>query len=481
MARPRPLSGFPEWLPAGRAVERHVLDTLARVFALHGFIEIETRAVEPLDQLLRKGETSKEVYVLRRLQDADRTGYDSRTLGLHFDLTVPLARYVLENSGRLEFPFMRYQCQKVWRGERPQEGRFREFLQADVDVIGQTELPPQYDREVPLMVLEALAALQVGEFRMLANNRKLMQGFGAGLGVGDMAVALRWLDKLDKIGSQAARAGLESDGLTADQAAAFLRLAAISTSDADRLASDVKALAAEVGSGGPLLDEGLAELGALLDLARLRRPGALVADLKIARGLDYYTGSVYETVWLGEADVGSVCSGGRYDSLASDSRATYPGVGLSVGVTRLVSRILAKDLLRPSRLSPAVVLVAVPSEANRAQSDQVAAALRGRGIAAEVAPAASKLAKQIRHAERRGIPYVWFPNAPDQPKAEPGDPAADRTESAKGADGIGHEMLGQIRDLRQSAQRPADARDWQPPAADRTISVGPPRVEAAGG
>src|SRR5689334_23736983 len=159
MARPTPLSGFPEWLPDGRIIEQHVLDVLRRTFELHGFAGIETRAVEPMDQLLRKGETSKEVYVLRRLQDAD-AGSDSG-LGLHFDLTVPFARYVLENAGRLEFPFRRYQVQKVWRGERPQEGRYREFLQADVDVVDRDALAFHHEVELPLVVAEALGRLPI--------------------------------------------------------------------------------------------------------------------------------------------------------------------------------------------------------------------------------------------------------------------------------------------------------------------------------
>src|SRR5690606_1358491 len=161
MAKPTPLSGFPEWLPDGRIVEQHVLDTLRRTFELHGFAGIETRAVEPLDQLLRKGETSKEIYVLRRLQEqeADEGRGEQAGLGLHFDLTVPFARYVLENAGKLHFPFRRYQIQKVWRGERPQEGRFREFVQADVDVVAAGELPYHYEVELPLVMADAFAAL----------------------------------------------------------------------------------------------------------------------------------------------------------------------------------------------------------------------------------------------------------------------------------------------------------------------------------
>src|SRR3954463_9112177 len=191
MSRPTPLSGFPELPPAQRYVEQHVLATLARTFELHGFANVETRAVEPLDQLLRKGETSKEVYVLRRIHDAE----GDAGLGLHFDLTVPFARYVLENAGKLEFPFRRYQIQKVWRGERPQEGRYREFTQADIDVVMKDELPFHFDVEVARVMAEALRRLGfLPGFRLQVNNRKLIQGFYAGLGIADTDEVMRVVD-----------------------------------------------------------------------------------------------------------------------------------------------------------------------------------------------------------------------------------------------------------------------------------------------
>ena len=177
-ARIAPLSGFPEWLPGQRIVEQHVLDTLREVFELHGFASIETRSVEPLEQMLRKGEIDKEVYVLRRLQAGDEAEGDrARQLGLHFDLTVPLARYVLENAGHLDFPFRRYQIQKAWRGERPQEGRFREFTQADIDVIGRDTLPFHHEVEVARVMAEALTRLPLPPVRMQVNSRKLIEGY----------------------------------------------------------------------------------------------------------------------------------------------------------------------------------------------------------------------------------------------------------------------------------------------------------------
>src|SRR3954466_5538634 len=174
MSKPTPLSGFPELLPAQRNVEQHVCDRLRRTFELHGFASLETRAVEPMDQLLRKGETSKEVYVLRRLQsDGDGSGTADSGMGLHFDLTVPFARYVLENAGKLEFPFRRYQIQRAWRGERPQQGRYREFLQADIDIVDRDTLPPHYEAEIPLVIGDALRSLPIPAVKIMVNNRKL--------------------------------------------------------------------------------------------------------------------------------------------------------------------------------------------------------------------------------------------------------------------------------------------------------------------
>ncbi len=231
MARKASLSGFPEWLPAERAVEQHVLDTLRHVFELHGFANIETRAVETRAQLLRKGEIDKEVYGLSRLAAEDDKN-DPNALALHFDLTVPFARYVVENAGHLAFPFRRYQMQKVWRGERPQDGRFREFTQADIDVVGDGTLPFSYDVELALTIADALSALPIGDFRLRVNNRKLAEGFYRGLGLADPDAVLRAIDKLEKIGDDAvAKILVEEVGATAQQAAAALALAKIRTLD----------------------------------------------------------------------------------------------------------------------------------------------------------------------------------------------------------------------------------------------------------
>src|SRR4051794_9473203 len=268
MARPTPLSGFPEWLPAQRIAEQQLLDRLRRTFELWGFASIETRSVEPLEQMLRKGEIDKEVYVLRRLQgeDADGAGGGAanqtargRQLGLHFDLTVPLARYVLENAGHLEFPFRRYQIQKAWRGERPQEGRFREFTQADIDVIGRDVLPFHHEVEVARVMAEALTRLPLPPVRMQVNSRKLIEGYYRGLGVDSdetVAAVMRAVDKLDKVDEATVLAVLcDEVGLGTEQAEACIALTRVNT-DVEALPERVKAL----GVTHPLLDEGLDEL-----------------------------------------------------------------------------------------------------------------------------------------------------------------------------------------------------------------------------
>ena len=435
------LSGFPEWLPAGRVVEQQFIDILRRTFELHGFSGIQTRAVEPLTELTRKGESSKEVYLLSRLQGGPGEAGEAdpaKQLGLHFDLTVPFARYVIDNAGILHFPFKRYQIQKVWRGERPQEGRFREFYQVDIDVVGDGSLPLHYDVEVPLIMHEALSALPIPAITIHVSNRKVAQGFYQSVGIEDdrLVEVLRVVDKLDKIGTDAVAVELvETVGITRAQAEAALGLATMTGTDPDQLRARVLA-ALDGAEPSALLLAGLDELESLLRVAARRRPGAIVADLKIARGLDYYTGTVYESFMAGHEDLGSVCSGGRYDSLASNGKRTFPGVGISIGLSRLLSRIMGAGLIEVTRAVPTAVLVAVTDEEHRAASDAVADTLRERGIAADVAPTAAKFGKQIRFADKRGIPFVWFPGA------------------GTGADSV--------KDIRSGEQIDADPATWSP-------------------
>lgn len=435
-----PLSGYQEWLPAQRIAEQRFLDTFREVFELHGFASLNTRAVETVERLGGQGEDAdKEIYGVSRLAAGDD---DSETkLGLHFDLTVPFARYVLENAGHLTFPFRRYQIQSCWRGERPQRGRYREFIQADIDIVDEGALPSHYEVELPLVVADAFSRLPIPPFKIQVNNRKICEGFYRGLGIEDVVGTLRTVDKLDKIGPEKVATILVDRGLTEEQAQQCLALAQIAAPDSS-FVEQVRALGVE----HELLDEGLAELKAVMDAAVEHAPGVLSAELKIARGLDYYTGTVYETVVLGEESFGSICSGGRYDALASDGKRTFPGVGISIGVSRLLGLLIGEQGLTASRETPVAVLVAVNDEDSRGESMRIAAALRSRGIPTLVSPKAARFGKQIQFADRRGIPYVWF----------------------SGDDG------DQVKDIRSGEQVAAERTRWAPPPKDLTVAlVGP--------
>jgi histidyl-tRNA synthetase len=440
MSKVTPLSGFPEFLPQDRIVEQRFLDVIRETFELHGFASIETRAVEPVERLSNQGEDAdKEIYGVRRLAaDSEQDA----ALGLHFDLTVPFARYVLENSGKLVFPFRRYQIQKVWRGERPQEGRYREFTQADIDIVDSGELPTHYEVELPLVIADVLRKLPVPEFVIKVNNRKIPEGFYRGLGLDDVTTVLRIVDKIDKIGPEKVVERLVQAGATDKQARLAVQLADISSTDTS-FVEKVRALGVE----HEILDEGLEQLSQVMAAAGEHAPGLLVADLRIARGLDYYTGAVYEIYLVGQESFGSVGGGGRYDSLASDGKTTYPGVGISIGVSRLVHRMVSQGLLKGSRSTPTAVVIALNAEEDRAEAMRTAAQLRSRGIAVEVAPAAAKFGKQIRFADRRGIPFVWFStdNGPE------------------------------VKDIRSGEQMAADPATWNPPTADLLPAIDTPQ------
>lgn len=406
--KPQPISGFPEYTPAVHRVWQSWCDHMRAVFESYGFCGIETPAVEALEVIAAKGEVDKEIYVLERLHRAE--GEKDARLGLRFDQTVPLARYVAQHFNDLTFPFKRYQIGRVWRGERPQAGRFREFTQADIDVIGVDNLPLAFDSQPPAIIYEALAGLPgvTGQdVQVRISNRKIVIGLMGALDVADPIVVLRTLDKGEPTGLG------EVDALTQVQ--------------------DLEAVTPR----NALMAKGLEELRAVLaDLSHLPK-GAVVADLSIVRGLDYYTGTVYETFLTGAPELGSICSGGRYDDLAGAYIAkSLPGVGLSIGVSRLFSHLLAQGKLPIGRVSPAEVLVTLPSEGHRAAAQETARALRARGIATEVYHAPHKIGRQIAYAEKRGVPHVWFPDAG------------------------GHS----VKTLATGTQAPADAATWAPQA-----------------
>jgi len=398
------ISGFVEWLPEQRIAELRWMDEIRRVFESYGFCSIETPAVEEIETLLAKGETDKEIYALKRLQEDDDSS-DVR-LGLHYDLTVPLARYVAEHYNDLVFPFKRYQIQRVWRGERPQEGRFREFYQCDIDVINNNVVPLHFDAEMPAIIYEIFQRLGIVDFQMHINNRKILEGYLRGLGIEDANSVIRILDKLDKVGRDGVLSQLQSNlGLQQELALRCLALASIRTFDSS-FVEQVRAL----GITSEKLDEGLEELAFVIDSLSDLPPGVILADLSIARGFDYYTGTVYEGKLVEFPSYGTICAGGRYDDLASAFiNRKLPGVGISLGLTRLFAALLAEGRVKVGPKSPAQVLVVFPNAERRDEAIQTAKTLRERGFNVEMYHSPGKIAQQMRYASRKGIPYVWFP------------------------------------------------------------------------
>jgi histidyl-tRNA synthetase len=397
------VSGFVEWLPEQRIVELQWMDEIRRIFESYGFCSIETPAVEELEVLLAKGESDKEIYVLKRLQeDTDKS--DAR-MGLHYDLTVPLARYVAEHYNDLVFPFKRYQVQRVWRGERPQEGRFREFYQCDIDVINNNTVPLHFDAEMPAIIYEVFQRLKITDFQMHINNRKILEGYLRGLGVEDVTSVIRIVDKLDKIGRDEVLSQLHlSLGSQRELALRCLAIASIRTPDCS-FVQQVR----DLGVKSELLDEGLDELAFVID-ALSDLPGRVVlADLSIARGFDYYTGTVYEGKLVEYPSYGTICAGGRYDDLAGAFiNRKLPGVGISIGLTRLFAALLAGGRVQVGPKSPAQMLVVFPTAGRWNETVQTAKLLRERGFNVEMYHIPGRQAQQLRYASRKGIPYVWF-------------------------------------------------------------------------
>ncbi len=400
--KPRTLAGFMELLPAPQQQLERIMTTLRETYSLYGFTPLDTPIIEDAKILLAKGggETEKQIY---RFEKGDSD------LALRFDLTVPLAKYVAMNYGQLTFPFRRYQIGKVYRGERPQRGRFREFYQADIDVIGDGKLDILNEAEIPSIIYQTFSRLGLKRFCIRVNNRKILNGFYELLGLSDKSQdVMRTVDKLDKIGAEAVREILVKEfDVAPEQADEVLRFIAIQGSNAEVLA----ALEGYKGRS-ETFDKGLEELGTVTRyLADFGVPEENFAvDLTIARGLDYYTGTVYETVMLDHPEVGSVCSGGRYDNLAEYyTNKSLPGVGISIGLTRLFFVLNDQKMLNESvPTAPAEVLVVPMSAAQQGYAISVATQLRAQGIRAQLYTEQKKFKAKIQYAAKLGIPYAMF-------------------------------------------------------------------------
>ena len=398
---PRTLSGFMELLPQPQQQMERMMQILRETYALYGFTPLDTPIIEASEVLLAKGggETEKQIYRFQK-GDAD--------LALRFDLTVPLAKYVALHGGELSFPFRRYQIGKVYRGERAQRGRFREFYQADIDVIGDGKLDITNEAEIPSIIYQTFTRLGLKRFQIRVNNRKILNGFYAMLGLTEQSGAImRTVDKLDKIGADKVRDLLLSDcGLQEDQAAEILKFIAITGSNAEVLA----ALEGYMGRH-ELFDTGLSELKTVVKyLADFGVPEENFAvDLTIARGLDYYTGTVYETTLLDHPEIGSVCSGGRYDNLAEYyTDRQLPGVGISIGLTRLFYVLGEQGMLNPDLpTAPADVLV-LPMTEDLAPAISLSTRLRGAGVRTQLYTEQKKFKAKMNYADKIGVPYVIF-------------------------------------------------------------------------
>jgi histidyl-tRNA synthetase len=404
-------SGFPEYLPAMQIIADEYQTAFKLVASQYGYAHIETPAVEYLDTLASKGDIDKEIYAIHRAQgEGDSVEADR---GLHFDLTVPFARYVAQHQNDLYFPFRRYQIQKVWRGERPQKGRFREFYQADIDVVAPEQLPPYYDAEVATVMAAVLETWQLGSMTMHISNRKFLDGLLQSFGIPMETAVLQAIDKLDKIGVEAVTTIL-SDELGYERSAVTDCLALISRSVGRKELSDFWA---ELPSENETLEAGRAELESLFNaLPEDTSEGVqFVLDPRIARGLDYYTGTVYETTIDGLERYGSICSGGRYTDLVSRfSNKKLPGVGLSIGLTRLLAIAEAEDLVQPTRHSLSDVVVCLLNEEQEKASLQTAQRLREAGYRTETNHRAKVgLGKQISTAEAKGIPWALVVESDD--------------------------------------------------------------------
>ena len=397
--RPRTLSGFMELLPQKQAKLEKMMQILRDTYSLYGFAPLDTPAIEDAQILLAKGggETEKQIY---RFQKGDSD------LALRFDLTVPLAKYVALHCNELAFPFRRYQISKVYRGERAQRGRFREFYQADIDIIGDGKLDILNEAEIPAIIYRVFRGFGLERFQIRVNNRKILNGFYAMMNLSEKSGdIMRTVDKLDKIGAEKVRTILVTDcGLSESDADEILKFIAITGTNAEVLS----ALEGYTGRN-EFFDKGLEELKAVTsNLAAFGVPEENFAvDLTIARGLDYYTGTVYETTLLDHPEIGSVCSGGRYDDLAGYyTEKALPGVGISIGLTRLFYVLDEQGLLNPQLPSAPADALILPMTADPAPAISLAEQLRSNGIRVQLYGEQKKFKQKMSYCDKLGVPYA---------------------------------------------------------------------------
>ena len=398
--QPRTLSGFMELLPGDQILMERFMETLRETYGLYGFTPLDTPVIEASEVLLAKGggETEKQIYRFTK-GDSD--------LSLRFDLTVPLAKYVALHYGELSFPFRRYQIGKVYLGERAQRGRFREFYQADIDIIGDGKLDIVNEAEIPAIIYQTFSRLGLERFQIRVNNRKILNGFYDMLGLREQSgEIMRTVDKLEKIGGDKVRELLMEAGVSEEKAGEILRFIGICGKNSQVL----KALESYRGKD-ELFDQGLEELGTVVKyLGAFGVPEENFAvDLTIARGLDYYTGTVYETMMTEHPEIGSICSGGRYDNLAEYyTNKQLPGVGISIGLTRLFYVLQEQKMLNEEAgTAPADVLL-LPMTEELGPAIELGTRLRGEGIRVQLYTEPKKFKAKMNYADKLGVPFVVF-------------------------------------------------------------------------
>ena len=419
MIKPRTPAGTLELLPNEQRAFNHMLDVIAGNYRRFGFQPIETPVFELTDVLLTKtgGETERQVYFVQSTGALEQGA--APELALRFDLTVPLARYVAEHEHQLAFPFRRYQIQRVYRGERAQKGRFREFYQCDIDVIGKDSLSVRYDAEIPAVIYAVFSELAIGPFTISLNNRKILRGFFEAVGIADgeqQALVLREIDKIDKRGAEQVAQTLKGDGFGLPHAMVEKILGFVLTRSSTH--ASALDLLAKLKAQYPETAEGVDELRMVLDMMKdMHVPETHYAlNFSIARGLDYYTGTVYETTLNDYPQIGSICSGGRYENLASHySKSKLPGVGISIGASRLFWQLREAGLIEADNQNH-MVLIGVMGEDDLPQSLAIAQELRAAGIACEVQLEAKKLAKQFQYADKVGFGYMVLFGESEQSK-----------------------------------------------------------------
>ena len=390
------LPGFQELLPKEQIAFDRLKRTIEEIYQLYGFRPIETPVLERAEILLSKsgGETEKQIYQFEK---------GDTKLAMRFDLTIPLARYVVKNQNDLVFPFKRYAIDRVYRGEKPQAGRFREFYQCDIDVIGRDTLDLSYDAEIPSIIASIFSSLEL-DFTIRINNRKILNGLFDSLKIEDRVSTLRVLDSMEKIGKEKTKVALKDIGLDDSQIEQIFDFYKLNEKENKEIIESLKN--SDISSD--TFKQGVEELETVMDeINILGISSSVKIDLTVARGLDYYTGTVYETILNKYPEIGSVCSGGRYDDLAGCfSNQKFPGVGISIGLTRLFDQLKDKDVLYIEDQTPTVVLI-LPLTENREYSLKLADTLRENFIPTEIAPFGN-MKKSLNYANKLKIPYVVF-------------------------------------------------------------------------